>query len=256
MSSVIKTPLPGTFYRRPSPDADPYVGEGDAVNAGDVDEADHRPGSAPNFDEYPFNDVCRPHASPQVTRQSKEGQQFREIAIELANDRAVLLTPFPVEVPECNFGCFTVWRLIDSLGISLHLVVIALADFLKDVPHLVYPATLVWHGRVNRLQCSRQTRASVGDYQAQFPPQQSPFVQLAQQTLPGLLALSGTSLKSQQVTCSVLGHCIGDQHVDAFPAARPAHPQAHAVQKQIRPAIFQLCLMKLPHSIVQLARQF
>ncbi len=36
MSSVIKTPLPGTFYRRPSPDADPYVGEGDSVKAGDV----------------------------------------------------------------------------------------------------------------------------------------------------------------------------------------------------------------------------
>ena len=36
MSSVIKTPLSGTFYRRPSPDADPYVGEGDAVKAGDV----------------------------------------------------------------------------------------------------------------------------------------------------------------------------------------------------------------------------
>ena len=36
MSSVIKTPLPGTFYRRPSPDADPYVQEGDSVKAGDV----------------------------------------------------------------------------------------------------------------------------------------------------------------------------------------------------------------------------
>jgi acetyl-CoA carboxylase biotin carboxyl carrier protein len=36
VSSVIKTPLPGTFYRRPSPDADPYVGEGDSVKAGDV----------------------------------------------------------------------------------------------------------------------------------------------------------------------------------------------------------------------------
>jgi acetyl-CoA carboxylase biotin carboxyl carrier protein len=36
MSSVIRTPLPGTFYRRPSPDADPYVGEGDSVKAGDV----------------------------------------------------------------------------------------------------------------------------------------------------------------------------------------------------------------------------
>ena len=36
MSSVIKTPLPGTFYRRPSPDADPYVEEGDSVETGDV----------------------------------------------------------------------------------------------------------------------------------------------------------------------------------------------------------------------------
>ena len=36
MSQVIKTPLPGTFYRRPSPDADPYVEEGNSVETGDV----------------------------------------------------------------------------------------------------------------------------------------------------------------------------------------------------------------------------
>lgn len=34
--TTIKSPLPGTFYRRPSPDADPYVSEGDSVQAGDV----------------------------------------------------------------------------------------------------------------------------------------------------------------------------------------------------------------------------
>jgi len=33
---TIKSPLPGTFYRRPNPDADPFVSEGDQVNAGDV----------------------------------------------------------------------------------------------------------------------------------------------------------------------------------------------------------------------------
>ena len=33
---AIKSPLPGTFYRRPAPDADPFVSEGDRVNAGDV----------------------------------------------------------------------------------------------------------------------------------------------------------------------------------------------------------------------------
>ncbi len=32
----IKSPLPGTFYRRPSPEDDPYKNEGDAVAVGDV----------------------------------------------------------------------------------------------------------------------------------------------------------------------------------------------------------------------------
>jgi acetyl-CoA carboxylase biotin carboxyl carrier protein len=33
---TIKCPLPGIFYRRPSPDADPYVTEGQKVSEGDV----------------------------------------------------------------------------------------------------------------------------------------------------------------------------------------------------------------------------
>jgi biotin carboxyl carrier protein len=33
---TIKCPLPGIFYRRPTPDADPYVAEGQKVTAGDV----------------------------------------------------------------------------------------------------------------------------------------------------------------------------------------------------------------------------
>jgi len=35
-STTIKTALPGTFYRRPSPEALPYVEEGDTVEPGDV----------------------------------------------------------------------------------------------------------------------------------------------------------------------------------------------------------------------------
>jgi acetyl-CoA carboxylase biotin carboxyl carrier protein len=34
--SQIQCPVPGTFYRRPSPDADPFVNEGDQVEAGAV----------------------------------------------------------------------------------------------------------------------------------------------------------------------------------------------------------------------------
>jgi acetyl-CoA carboxylase biotin carboxyl carrier protein len=33
---TIKSTLPGTFYRRPTPQADAYVSEGDEVKAGDV----------------------------------------------------------------------------------------------------------------------------------------------------------------------------------------------------------------------------
>jgi len=33
---TIKSPLPGTFYRRPSPEAEPYVSEGDRVQPGTV----------------------------------------------------------------------------------------------------------------------------------------------------------------------------------------------------------------------------
>jgi acetyl-CoA carboxylase biotin carboxyl carrier protein len=36
VTATVKTPLPGTFYRRPSPDAEPYVNDGDTISAGDV----------------------------------------------------------------------------------------------------------------------------------------------------------------------------------------------------------------------------
>jgi biotin carboxyl carrier protein len=32
----VVSPLPGTFYRKPSPEAQPYVREGDRISAGDV----------------------------------------------------------------------------------------------------------------------------------------------------------------------------------------------------------------------------
>lgn len=32
----VLSPLPGTFYRKPAPDAEPYVKEGDTVKPGDT----------------------------------------------------------------------------------------------------------------------------------------------------------------------------------------------------------------------------
>lgn len=34
--ATVKAHLPGTFYRKPDPDSEPYVNEGDSVSAGDV----------------------------------------------------------------------------------------------------------------------------------------------------------------------------------------------------------------------------
>lgn len=36
MSTNILSPVPGIFYRRPSPDEDVFVNEGDSVKAGDI----------------------------------------------------------------------------------------------------------------------------------------------------------------------------------------------------------------------------
>ena len=33
---TVKAQMPGTFYRRPDPESDPYVKEGDSVSAGDT----------------------------------------------------------------------------------------------------------------------------------------------------------------------------------------------------------------------------
>ena len=34
--NTVKAQMPGTFYRRPDPESDPYVEEGDEVSAGDT----------------------------------------------------------------------------------------------------------------------------------------------------------------------------------------------------------------------------
>lgn len=35
-NTTIKAPVPGTFYRRPSPDEEPYANEGDRITNGQV----------------------------------------------------------------------------------------------------------------------------------------------------------------------------------------------------------------------------
>ncbi len=35
-NKTVKSPMPGTFYRRPDPESEPYVDEGDEISTGDV----------------------------------------------------------------------------------------------------------------------------------------------------------------------------------------------------------------------------
>ena len=35
-ATTIKAPVPGTFYRRPSPDEEPFANEGDSISDGQV----------------------------------------------------------------------------------------------------------------------------------------------------------------------------------------------------------------------------
>jgi acetyl-CoA carboxylase biotin carboxyl carrier protein len=36
LAKTVKAQMPGTFYRRPDPESDPYVEEGDQISAGDT----------------------------------------------------------------------------------------------------------------------------------------------------------------------------------------------------------------------------
>jgi biotin carboxyl carrier protein len=36
LAKTVKSPIPGTFYRRPDPESEPYVNEGDEVSPGDT----------------------------------------------------------------------------------------------------------------------------------------------------------------------------------------------------------------------------
>jgi hypothetical protein len=74
---------------------------------------------------------------------------------------------------------------------------------------------------------------------------QAPPVQVVEQRFPVGMALSASAQKGQQLATTIALHSIGHQHLHSLAARRPPHPQAHSIQKQIRPVIVQACLMNL-----------
>src|SRR5579883_2936745 len=61
--------------------------------------------------------------------------------------------------------------------------------------------------------------------------------------------------KNESLRHKILDKCLGHQHLHALSTARPPHPQAHAIQEQVRPFILQRRLLKRLHQTVQMAAQ-
>jgi hypothetical protein len=145
----------------------------------------------------------------------------------------------PPEGTNSCFGLASAFGSVDGLGIALHFLIVAFPHVLQNVPHLVHPAALMEHPRVDRRDRCCKSGTAIGDDQQQvFAPQPAP-IQIPEQSFPGTLTLPVTAEKGQQLPRAVAPHPVSHQHLHPLPTARPTHPQTHAIQKQVRPFIGQ-----------------
>src|SRR4051794_9778873 len=79
---------------------------------------------------------------------------------------------------------------IDGLSTGLDCVVIAFADLVEDVAHLVHPAALMGHTGIHGLNSGRQSRTSIGDDQQKLVCFQSAAIEVVEQGFPVRLALA------------------------------------------------------------------
>src|SRR5271157_6636870 len=187
--------------------------------------------------------------------EAEERQQLWQVALQLPHQGTIHRLPAAAKSTKSGFGLTTAIGERDRLGIGFHRARVATAYLLQDIPHLVHPATLMQCPGVHGLDGRGQPRTAVGDDQQQLLAFQPAAIQILEQTFPGALAFALTAQKAQQLPGAVGAYPIGHQHVYPLPSAGPAHPQTDAVQKQVRPFVLQRRLLKLPHRLVQIARQ-
>ena len=137
-------------------------GVNDAVHALDVDEADHGPGSASDFDEAALDDIGGAELAPQMPGEAEERQQLRQIPFQLPDHGGIMPLPAGAEAPEGGLRLLAVLSLVDRLGVRFDLVMIATPHFLQDIAHLVHPAALMQGAGINRLDRSGQTGTAIG----------------------------------------------------------------------------------------------
>src|SRR5579875_2489527 len=138
-------------------------GVDDAVHGLHIDETDHGSSTASDFPEAAFDDIGGAQLAPQVLGKTEEDQQVGQIALQLPHHGGIFPTPAAAEDACGSFGLPSSLGQIDGLGIGFDGVVVALADLVQDVAHLVHPAALMGHARIHGLDGGSQSWAAVGD---------------------------------------------------------------------------------------------
>ena len=76
----------------------------DSLHAGYIDEQDHGPGAAPDFDEAALDGVGGAQLAPQRLGQVKERQQFGQFTLEPAHQGRIESLPVEAESREGAAG--------------------------------------------------------------------------------------------------------------------------------------------------------
>jgi len=124
------------------------------------------PRAAAHLHKAALDDVGGAQFAPQVPGESEERQQLRQVLLQPPDHSGGGSAPARAESAKGGYGLRPALSQIDRLGSGLHFVVVALPRFLWNVPHLVHPAALMPHPRIDRANHRRQTRAAAGENQA------------------------------------------------------------------------------------------
>jgi len=145
---------------------------------------------------------------------------------------------------------------IDRLSSRPSLVVSRFRAFSRIFRHLVHPAALMPHARINRANRRPQAgTAGTVENQAESLAFQSAPIEIFQQRLPDPLDFRPGCAKSQQMPAAIAAGSLRHQHLrTCCRARRSPHRRRSLVQKEIDIVVTQPRLMKLAYRLIQIPR--
>src|ERR1700691_5494373 len=90
----------------------------DSLHAGHIHEQDHGPGAPANFHEATLDGIGGAQLAPQRLREIEEGQQVRQIALQLFHQSRVESAPVKAESLEGPARLSGVARQVDALRVA------------------------------------------------------------------------------------------------------------------------------------------